>query len=62
MRHYIDEDKMLHNSDTEQHLIEESDFNFGEMHLRNQFSDIFPLLVRHLDASSELPERAMLDI
>jgi len=45
-----------------QHIVEESDFNLVNMRLLNQFSDNICLLGNLVNASSELPETAMMDL
>jgi len=60
-RHCVDENKMQIESDIAQHPIDESDFNFLVMHLLNHFCDDICQHGNLLDASSELPERAMMD-
>ena len=49
-------------SEIEQHLVDESDFNFVKMHLLNQFSDHIRQLGNLLNISSELPENAVMDL
>jgi len=58
----IDEDKTLIESDIAQYLVDELDFDFAKMHLLNHFSDHIRQLGNLLNASSELPERAMMDL
>jgi len=61
MRHCVDDDTMLIKSDIAQSVVDESDFNFVKMYLLNHFPDLICQLGNHLNASSELPERAMMD-
>jgi len=61
-RHCVDEDKMQIESEIAQHLVDESDFNFVKMHLLNHFSDHIRQLGNLLNVSSELPEKAMMDL
>jgi len=61
-RRHIDEDKMQIESEIAQHLADESDFNFLMKHLLQHFSDYICQLGNLLNVSSELPEKAMMDI
>jgi len=61
-RRRVDEDKTQIESDIAQHLVDESDFNFVKMHLLNHFSDHIRQLGNLLNVSSELPEKAMMDL
>ena len=45
-----------------QHLVNESDLHYVKMHPLNHFSDHFRQLGNLLNASSELPEWAMMDL
>jgi hypothetical protein len=58
----IDEDKTQIESEIAQHLINESDFHFVTMHLLNHFSDHSCQLGSLLNVSSELPDKAMIDL
>jgi hypothetical protein len=58
----IDEDKTMTESDIAQHLVDKSDFNFVKMHLLNHFSEHICQLGNLLNVSSELPEKAMMDL
>jgi thiaminase len=49
-------------SEIAQHLVHELDFNFVKMHLLNHVSDHIRQLGNLLNVSSELPEKAMMDI
>jgi len=60
-RHSVDQDKMRRVSKIAQNLADESDFNFVKMHLLNDFSDHICKLGNPLNASSELPEKAIMD-
>jgi len=60
-RHYVDEDKMLIKSEIAQHVVDKLDFNFVTMHLLNHFSDHIRQHRNLLNASSELPEKPMMD-
>jgi len=57
----VDEDKMQIKSEIAQNLVDKSDFNFVKIHLQNHFSDHIHQLGNLLNASSELPEREMMD-
>jgi len=46
----------------EQHLVNESDFNFLMMHFLNHFCDHIYPLGNLLNVSSELPEKAIMDL
>ena len=61
-RRRVDEDKTQIESEIAQHLVDESDFNFVKMHLLNHFSDHIRQLGNLLNVSSELPEKAMMDL
>jgi len=61
-RGHVDEDKMWIESEIAQHLVDESDFNFVKMHLLNHLSDHIRQLGNLLNVSSELPEKAMMDL
>jgi len=58
----VDEDKMQIESEIAHHLVDQSDFNFVKMHLLNHFSDHIRQLGNILNVSSELPEKAMMDL
>jgi len=60
-RRRVDEDKTQIKSDIAEHLVDESDFNFVKMHLLNLFSAHTRQVGNHLNASSELPEGAVMD-
>jgi len=60
--HRVDEEKTHIESEIAQHLVDESDFNFVEIHLLNHFSDHIRELGNILDVSSELTEKAMMDL
>ena len=60
-RHSVDQDKMQRVSKIAQNLVDESDINFVKMHLLNDFSDHICQLGYRCNASSELPEKAMMD-
>jgi len=51
----VDKDKTQIESEITPHLVDESDLNFGKMHLLNYFSDHIRQLGSLLDASSALP-------
>jgi len=61
-RRRVDADKMQIRSEIAQHLVDKSDFNFVKLHFRNQFSDHIRQLGNILNVSSELPEKAMMDL
>jgi hypothetical protein len=61
-RHHIDEDEAQIKSEIAQHLVDYSVFNFVKMHLLQHFSDHICQLGKLLNASSELPEKAMMDV
>jgi len=61
-RSCVDEDKTQIESENGQHLVDKSDFNFVKMHLLNLFSDHIHQLGIHLNVSSELPEKAIMDL
>jgi hypothetical protein len=61
-RGHVDEDKMQIDSEIAKHLVAESDFNFVQMHLQNHFSDHICQLGNHLNGSSELPVKGMMDL
>jgi len=58
----IDEDETQIKSDIVQHLVAESHFNLVMMHLPNHFSDHICQLGNLINVSSELPEKAMMDL
>jgi len=58
----IDEDKTQIGSETAQHLVNQSDFIIVKMHLLNHFSDHIRQLCNLLNVSSELAEKAMIDL
>jgi len=58
----IDEDKTQIESESAQHLVDESHFNFVIMHLMNPFSDHICQLGNLLNVSSEHPEKVMMDL
>jgi len=57
----VNADKMQIESEIAQHVVDESDFHFEKMHLRNHFSNHIYQLGNLLNARSELPERVMMD-
>jgi len=59
---HIDEDTTQMESEIAQHLVDESDFNFVNMHLLNHFFDHIWPVGNNLNASSDLPERVMMDL
>jgi len=61
-RRHVDEDTTQIESEIAQHLVDKSDFNFVKMHLLNHFSDHIHQLGNLLNVSSELPEKAMMDL
>jgi len=61
-RRRVDEDETQIEWEVAQHLVDESDFNFVKMHLLNHFSDHIRQLGNILNLSSELPEKAMMDV
>jgi len=61
-RHHIDEDKTQIESEIAQHLVDKSDFNFVKMHLLNHFTDHIRQLGNLLNVSSEISEKAMMDL
>jgi len=61
-RRCIDEDETQIDSEIAQHLVDESDFNFVKMHLLDHFSDHICQLGNLWNVSSELPEKAMMDL
>jgi len=58
----IDENESQIESEIAQHLVVKLDFNFVKMYLFNHFSDHTHQLGNHLNSSSELQERAMMDL
>jgi hypothetical protein len=58
----INKDKTQCQSEIAQHRVDQSEFNFVNMHLLNQFSDHFRQLGNLCNAFSELPEKAMMDL
>jgi len=62
MRRCVDEDTTRIESEIAQHLVDESDFNFVRMHLLNHFSDRIRQLGNLLNVSSDLPEKATIDL
>ena len=58
----FDEVKIPIKSEIAQHLVDESDFNFGKVHLLNPFSNHICQLCNLSNAISELPERAIMDL
>jgi len=58
----VDEDETQIEAEIAQYLVDESDSNFVKMHLLNHFSDHICQLGNLLNASSELPERVMMDV
>lgn len=58
----IDEDRLQSWSEVAQHLVNESDFNFVRMHLLNHCFDNTRLLGNLSTASSQLPQRAMMEL
>jgi len=61
-RRQVDEGKTQSESEIAHHLVDESDFNFVKMHLLNHFSDHIRQLGNLLNISSELPEKATMDL
>ena len=49
-------------SEIAHHLVDESDFDFVKMHLLNHFSDHIPQHGNLLNVSSELSEKARMDL
>jgi len=58
----VDENRTQIDSEIPQHLIDQSDFSFEKMHLPNQFADHICQVGNLLNVSSELPEKAMMDL
>jgi len=58
----VDDDKTEIRSEIPQHLVDESDFNFVKIHLLEPLSCHIRELRNHLNGSSELPDRAMMDL
>jgi DsbC/DsbD-like thiol-disulfide interchange protein len=58
----VDKDKMQIKLDIAQHLVDESDFNFLKMHLLNCISDNICTLGNHLNVSSQLSDKAMINL
>jgi hypothetical protein len=58
----FDEDKTQIELEIAQHVVDESYFNFVTMHLLNHFSDHICQLGNLLNANSELPEKAMMEL
>jgi len=61
-RGQVDEDRTQIESEIAQHLVDESDFNFVKMDLLNHFSDHIRQLGKPLNVSSELQQKAMMDL
>jgi len=61
-RRRVDDDTMQIEFDIAQHLVYESDFNFVKMHLLKHFSDYIHQLGNLLNVSSNLPEKARMDL
>ena len=59
-RHHGDDDPMQIATESAQHLVDESDFNFGKMHLLNYFPDHIRQLGNLFNIWSELSEIAMM--
>ena len=59
---HVDVDKTQIESEIEQHLVDESDFNFVKRHLLNHFSDYIHQLGNPLNVSSELTEGVMMNL
>jgi len=57
-----DDDEMQIESQIAQHLVDESDFNLVKLPQWNHFSDHIRQLGNFLNASSELPDRAMMEL
>lgn len=60
-RHF-DDDEMLMQSESAQHLVNEPDFKLLMMHLLNLFFDHIHQLGNLVNLSSELPDNAMKDL
>jgi len=60
--HRVDEDKTEFVSEIAQHHFDKSEFSFAKMHLLNNVPDHIHQLCNFLNAISEHPERAMMDI
>jgi len=58
----VDEEETQIEWEIAPHLVDESDFNFVKMHLLNHLSDHISKLGNILNASSQLPERARMDL
>jgi len=58
----VDEANTEIESEVAHHFVDELDFSFVKMHLLNHFSDHIHQLGNLLNASSELPESAMMDL
>jgi len=58
----VDEDETQIESEIAPHLVDESDYHFGKMHLLNHFSDHIRQLGNLFNVSSELPETAIMDL
>jgi hypothetical protein len=61
-RHRVDKDKTQIESEIAQHLVDKSDFKFVKMHLLNHFSHHIRQLGNLLNVSSELPDKAIMDL
>jgi len=61
-RHRVDADKTQIQSEIAQHLVDKSDFNFVKMHLLNHFSEHIHQPGNLLNITSELPEKAIMDL
>jgi hypothetical protein len=55
MSHHVDEKKMQIKSEIAQHVVDESDFNFVNMHFQNHLLYHIRQLGNHGNISSELP-------
>jgi hypothetical protein len=55
MSHHVDEKKMQIKSEIAQHVVDEADFNFVNMHFQNHLSYHIRQLGNHGNISSELP-------
>jgi len=61
-RRRVDQDIMQIESEIAQHLVDESDFNFVKMHLLDRFPDHILQRGKLSNVSSELPEKAMMNL
>jgi hypothetical protein len=61
-RRHVDEDKTQIEWEIAQHLVDKSVFNFVTMHLLIHFSDHIRQLGNLFNVSSELPEKAIMNL